>query len=129
MHLSARIYNDSLDSGERMSHAYVYGTYMGLGKQFFISPCGRKRRDGGILYEDSYWYTSVPYVPATYFQNYGENAIQFADADCNPEGVWDSPIATKRALAVTEGGQIINKVRSGNPSRIEWWMALTEPLK
>jgi prepilin-type N-terminal cleavage/methylation domain-containing protein len=128
MNLAVRLYLDSDDSTERLSHSYFIATRLGLGEDYFISPCGRKRKDNGTLYIDSYWYNAVPYTAASYFSKYGDNAIQFADADCNAEGVWDSRIALKRVLAITDGGQLINRMKAGNPSRIEWWMSLTEPL-
>ncbi len=128
MHLSARLYSSDLSDDARVPHHIVYTTYLGLGKSFFISPCGIKRNEIGTYYEVSYWYPAVPYQPESYFARYGENALQFVDVDCDAEGVWQSRIATKRALGVTDGGQLINKLRSGDPYRFEWWMSLTEPL-
>ncbi|MFM9874185.1 MAG: type II secretion system protein [Fimbriimonadaceae bacterium] len=128
LHIAARIYlDDDPMATNRLTNEYVYSTYLGFGEAFFISPCGQKQNEFGQIYKGSYWYASEPNVPKTYFEQYRENAIQFADTDCDPEGSWDSPIALKRALAVTDGGQIINKVRYGNPHRIEWWMSLTTP--
>lgn len=102
----------------------VYGTYMGLGKDFFRSPCGYKdsiETNGNRL---SYGYAPTPYpVYLEHLRMREEGAMLFSDPHCNPEGTpWMSRYYKKQGLSVTLGGQLHRVNKAGDPALPEWWV-------
>jgi prepilin-type N-terminal cleavage/methylation domain-containing protein len=130
LHLAVEIYrndwgaNNDLDPESFPSHGYVYWSFLGLGKDFFRSPCGYKT---GI--EDNLMRLSYQYVPApepvftAHLRRYGPDALLFRDPHCSGTvEAWNTPQMTKRVLAVTVGGQLINRMKRGSTLPLEWWV-------
>lgn len=97
-------------------YEYVYSTYLGLGEDFFRSPCGYR----GILVntkELGYQYNFYAENEAieNYWNKAGELGILFIDPSCNPSrAIWESPPALKRGLAVRLNGELLNKYKRGS---------------
>lgn len=101
---------------------HVYTTYFGLGKSFFVSPCGYKRSIEGNLMQLSYQYgIEHGKTGDESLMKYGENHLLFVDAHCNPEGtLWGAPHTLKRGLCVLLSGQTKNLFKRGWPGLPEW---------
>jgi type II secretory pathway pseudopilin PulG len=130
LHVAISIYRQDWETGGWTitalglpSYAYVYGTYMGFGKDFFRSPCGYKDGIEGnekrLSYQ--YWAVGLPGVDK-YFEQYRDNSVLFNDPHCNPSAiVWTSPYTTKQGLAVQLDGKLILNNKPGSPGDPAWW--------
>ncbi|MDI9636701.1 hypothetical protein QPK87_09780 [Kamptonema cortianum] len=117
---------DALSPAHLPTLAAVQSNWLGLGKEFFISPCGINQIPGKTAYESSYAYFPHDYVIVLeqYMEKYGVNAVIWSDPNCNPPLAFDVETTTKRGLAVTAGGNLINHYKRGNPYRPEWWSSI-----
>lgn len=135
LHIAVELYRGEYDLHDDFNvrhfppFNYVYDTYLGFDEDFFRSPCGYKEGIEANLKRISYQYYPYPFDlpndPSTrYYQKYGPNAMLFRDPHCNQPEDWHATMLPKRGLGVTVGGQLLNFVKRGDPSRNEWW---TEP--
>lgn len=128
LHLAVELYrSDNNLTGYSVDdypmHYTIYSTYLGFGKNFYVSPCGYK---AGI--EDNLKGLSYNYVPypapqiEVHYKHYEENAVLFKDPHCNSKLEWDSPFMSKRKLCILAGGQIVNEISTGSSHHLEWWL-------
>lgn len=105
-------------------YGYVYGTYMGFGRDFFRSPCGYKESIEPNKNRISYGYFPTPFpVYLDHLKKREEGAMLFGDPHCNAEGIpWLSRFYAKRGLGVTIGGQLHNAFKNGDAGSPEWWV-------
>jgi len=101
---------------------YVYTTYMGFGKSFFVSPCGYKPEIEPNLGGISVTYTPYFEWTAAYFKRYRENSVIYYDLHCtdDPSSFYDR-FAKKRGLAVLYGGKLVNRYAPGLPIDLYWF--------
>jgi prepilin-type N-terminal cleavage/methylation domain-containing protein len=101
---------------------YVYGQWMGMGKEFFISPCGYKQEIEGNSAGISVAYTMYSAWTEDYYKKYRQNAVVFTDLHCNdrPREFYDY-FAKKRGLAVLYGGKLVNLYKTGLPIDLYWF--------
>ncbi len=101
----------------------IYSTYLGLGKDFFKSPCGYKQGIEDNQKKLSYQY--VPYpgsVTEDHFRTYQQNSLIFRDPHCNTPLQWNSAYMTKKKLGILANGRTVNEMAIGITTRLEWWL-------
>lgn len=136
MHVAVTIYRADWDAGNYEnqygaglpSYAFVYGTYLHLGRQSFRSPCGYKPNIEGNVNELSYQYAPMPTdAYSKYLSLHREESILMNDPHCNPDSVvYGSPFTKKRGLGVLLSGRLINQYKTGSPGDLEWWTPNSE---
>lgn len=101
----------------------VYESYLGLGIDFFRSPCGYKDGIEDNLKRISYSYGPFddPFVEA-HFLRYQDNAVLFLDPHCHTLAQWSSPYLSKRNLSVLVEGRLVNEMKKGLPRNLSWWL-------
>lgn len=120
LHRAAAIYRFEAD-GDWPSQEAVMTTYLGYGKDYFISPCanspGYMKRKSGVSYM-YLWTQQRDWI----YQDSSQNAPLFVDLDCNlahePSG--DKP---RVGLGVTANGEKIVLEKKGDPRRWSWWLS------
>lgn len=141
MHLAVELYRIDYEGTASYSHPYEYGlptgyyvftSYLGLGQEFFQTPCGDKSGIIGKISGTSEVNTSgstyayfISHFKQTvaHFQKHGPDAIMFVDLHCNPGGIdWRNNYESKRGLGVTVGGRLVNFYKMGDPGHLEWWL-------
>jgi type II secretory pathway pseudopilin PulG len=101
---------------------FVYTDFFGLGREFFVSPCGYKDgiEDNQMRLSYQYWGGFETNQPL--FEKYGERSVLFSDPHCNESAdQWKSRYQSKRGLAVLYSGAVVNKFKTGDPSQMGWW--------
>lgn len=108
---------------------YVYDTNLGMGREFWTSPCGYVASIEPNLSRMSYQYVvSRGDREDPYFTKYEDNALLFSDPHCNPSGtVWGSRFIRKRGLGVLLSGQLVNHFKPGFPGDLSWWSSPVHP--
>lgn len=131
LHLAVELYrNDHSLSGYSVddypTHGMIYASYLGLGKDFFKSPCGYKQGIEDNLKRLSYQYVPFPgSVTSEHYARYQDMALLFRDPHCNTKFQWDSPYMSKRKLGILTGGQIVNEIDTGSTLSLDWWLPLS----
>lgn len=136
LHVAVQLYRDEFDgidtydSARTMAlptYSYVYGSLLGLGVNFWRSPCGYKSsiEPNELKLGYQYWIDHGPHGDSD-LRKFKQNMILFSDPQCNPEGTkfW-APYTTKTALGIFVNGRAVNIRRRGVPSP-EWW---AEPVE
>jgi hypothetical protein len=105
------------------SQVYIT-TFFGIGPEAFRSPCGVKNfADGSSDFIVSYLYIwgGNP-ESAEEIQHYEEKSLLFVDVDCNPNAeIRRQAYTEKLAIAVTMGGNIMQKNGYGYPWQHKFW--------
>jgi len=131
LHVAITLYRTDWDSGGYANqyaaglppYSYVYASHFGLGKGFFVSPCGYKPSIEGNLNHLSYQYAPSPYESfSKYLSEHLEESLVMNDPHCNPDDIaYNSPFLPKRGLGVVLSGRLINQYKRGSPGSLEWW--------
>ncbi|NOG93973.1 MAG: hypothetical protein HND42_12120 [Armatimonadetes bacterium] len=57
-----------------------------------------------------------------YIPEYRENIVVYADPYCNPPNtLMSNPLTSKRALAITLSGQLVNQIKKGNAANLRFY--------
>jgi len=110
-------YGDGSITGGLPDRKYVYETYLGFSREFFVSPCSGRRgfptRVGGV----SYAYTWAQ-QRLEIFESMGLKTPIFVDMDCAPAVNDAKP---KLGLAVLLNGTAVSIQKHGDPNSLSWW--------
>jgi hypothetical protein len=96
---------------------YVYDTYLGYSREYFISPCAGRRGFASRAEGVSYAYTWTP-LRQQVFESMGLKTPIFVDMDCTPVTRNGQP---NLGLAVLLDGTAISLRKHGNPNSLAWW--------
>jgi len=113
-------YGDGTPWGGLPARSFVYETYLGYSREFFVSPCAGPRgypsREEGV----SYAYTWAP-QRVEMFERMGLRMPILIDADCAPTIINGKP---KLGLAVLLNGTAISVEKPGSPNNLSWWVGV-----
>jgi prepilin-type N-terminal cleavage/methylation domain-containing protein len=132
LHLALAIYqNDHSNAGSDWygrglaPETYYWKTRFGFSEAGIRTPCGYdvtlynsgpNTMPGWVSYTGTFFYPPFnnPGM-GNYLETYKENAVVFVDCYCNPPGTdMRDRTKLKRGLAVTVGGQLVNRERTGD---------------
>lgn len=132
LHLALAVYqNDHASGGQDWTGRglapirYYWNSQFGFGERGILTPCGYDKtlfESGPNTMPGWVSYVAPFYEPSynnpgleKYLETYQENAVAFVDCYCNPAGtsMRDRP-KVKRGIAVTLGGQLLNRERTGD---------------
>lgn len=139
LHLALAVYQNDHASGGSDWYGrglapvwYYWNERFGFAKRDILTPCGFDQTlfesgpntmPGWVSYVAPF-YDPVNNNPGMgdYLETYKENAVAFVDCYCNPPGTSMRDIPKlKRGIAVTLGGQLINRQRTGQGFLVQFY--------
>lgn len=120
LHRAATLYREEWN-GVLPDQRYVYKSWLGFTREYFISPCDSRPKKMARKYGVSYIYTWSA-SRKDFLESMGDRSPLFIDLDCNlshaPGGL-DEP---RIGLAVLLDGTTVRIEKPGDARTLSWWL-------